>query len=276
MTEGQAGMTEGQAGMTEGREEIDDSMPLVRETAPMQGEADDPALWLGDTPMLNLANDRLRLRVQTVTQFSPSPREKLLSIYRYVAAVPFDVAPFSAGQGVRVTIAHLRPVGWFSKAALFQAMLRVARFPARIRMIRVGPKMYRGLSDDRGEFILPVVEVWAENRWIVTDQYLYDPPYLAAAREAVQRRGWRSGYGVHIDGQTTWDGQSDALTMIVPGHPVDGKPPEFMGVYDDPHGLWTGMKRESNLRWLASQVRNRMMSFRIHRQIRKLRREAGG
>ncbi|MBI5276327.1 MAG: transglutaminase domain-containing protein [Burkholderiales bacterium] len=243
----------------------------------MQGEDDDPSRWLGDTPMLNLANDRLRLRVQTVTQFSRNDKEKLLSISRYVAAIPFDVPPVSQGTVVRVTLGQRRSAGWYSKAALFEAMLRVAGFPARIRMITIGPRMYRGLVDeDRGEFVLPVVEVWIANRWVITDQYVYDPPYLAAAREAVQRRGWRSGYGVHLDGQTDWDAENDALAMIVPSRPVDGKPPEFLGVYDDPQGLAGTMKEQSRLRWLAMQVRNRMMSFRMHRQIRKLRQEAGG
>jgi hypothetical protein len=42
-----------------------------------QPDEDDPKRWLGDTPMLNLRDDKLRLRVQTVLQFSRTDAEKL-------------------------------------------------------------------------------------------------------------------------------------------------------------------------------------------------------
>jgi len=236
----------------------------------------DPRRWLGDTPMLNLGDDKLRLRVQTVIQFSRTDVEKLRSICRYVASIPFDVKPLQRMKVTRTTLARRKPVGWYSKAALFQAMLRTAGFPARVRMIRVGPEMYRGLAPDVGTFVLPVVEVWTAGHWVVTDNYVYDPPYMAAAREAVQRRGWRSGFGLHLDGQTDWDGVHDALVMIVPDHSQGMEPAQFLGVFDDPQGLSEQVRSQSRTRWLLMLARNRLMSIRISREIRRLRREAGG
>lgn len=237
---------------------------------------DDPGRWMGDTPMLNLRDDRLRLRVQTITQFSRNDVEKLTSICRYVASIPFDVPPFASMKVTRKTLARRQAVGWYSKAALFEAMLRSARFPARIRMVQVGHEMYRGLAGDQGPFVLPVVEVWTRARWVVTDSYVYDPPYLAVAREALQQRGWRSGYGVHLDGQSEWDGMNDALVMLVREPAPGGKPRQFLGVYDDPQQPGLDVKRRSLLRWWGMLARNRLMSIRIHREVRRLRREAGG
>lgn len=239
-------------------------------------EVDDPRRWLGDTPMLNLRDDKLRLRVHTVIQFSRNDVEKLRSISHYVSSIPFDVPPFARIKVTRATLARRRPVGWYSKAALFQAMLRTAGFAARIRMIRVGWEMYRGLAPDAGDFVLPIVEVFTGGRWVATDNYVYDPPYMAAAREAVQRRGWRCGYGVHLDGQTDWDGVNDALVMIVPDHSQGMRPAQYLGVYDDPLGFSEEIKRKSRMRWLQMLLRNRVMSIRISREIRRLRREAGG
>ena len=91
--------------------------------------------------MLNLRDDKLRLRVTTVTQFSRTDADKLRSICNYVASIPFNVPAFAGWQVTRVTLGHRRAVGWYSKAALFQAMLRAAGFPARVRMIRVGNEM---------------------------------------------------------------------------------------------------------------------------------------
>lgn len=242
----------------------------------MRTEDEDPRRWLGDTPMLSMSDDKLRLRVQTILQFSRNDAEKLRSICSYVGSIPFDVPPFGRIKVTRSTLARRKPVGWYSKAALFQAMLRAAGFPARIRMIRVDVEMYRGLAGDAGPFVLPVVEVWTQQRWVVTDNYVYDPRYMAAAREAVQRRGWRSGYGVHLEGQTDWDGATDALVMILPDHSRGLMPAQFLGVYDDPLGFSEDVRRKSRLLWLLMLARNRIMVLRIHRAIRRLRREAGG
>lgn len=235
----------------------------------------DPNQWLGDTPMLNLGDDKLRLRVTTVLQFSRTDADKLRSICKYVASIPFNVPAFAGWKHTRTTLAQRRAVGWYSKAALFEAMLRTAGFPSRVRMIKVGNDMFRGLASTRQTFVLPVVEVWTQNRWLITDNYVYDPRYLAAAREALERKGWRSGFGIHLDGQSRWTGESDALIMIVPGRGGPGLPPEYLGVYDDPAEFAQQLKRTSLVRWLSMLARNRIMSIRMNRQVRRLRREAG-
>jgi hypothetical protein len=142
-------------------------------------------------------------------------------------------------------------------------------------MIRVGNDMFRGLASTSQTFVLPVVEVWTQHRWLITDNYVYDPRYLAAAREALERKGWRSGYGIHLDGQSRWSGESDALIMIVPNRSQPGLPPEYLGVYDDPAEYAQQLKRASLAKWLTMLVRNRIMSIRMNRQVRRLRREAG-
>src|SRR3954469_5090534 len=163
-------------------------MPGTRRT---RDEAD-PNQWLGDTPMLNLRDDKLRLRVQTVLQFSRTDADKLRSICKYVASIPFNVPAFAGWKRTRITLAQRHAVGWYSKAALFQAMLRTAGFPARVRLIRADNRMFRGLAETARSFVLPVVEVWTGGRWFISDSYVYGPLYVAAAREALERQGWRS------------------------------------------------------------------------------------
>lgn len=155
-------------------------------------------------------------------------------------------------------------------------MLRAAGFAARVRMIRIGPDMHRGLTDGQGSFVLPVVEVWTGGRWVVTDNYVYDPIYLAVAREECTRRGWRSGYGVHLDGQTDWNGVDDALIMIVPDRSAGPVPSQYLGVYDDPLSYQQQIRATAWWRWLWLLTRNRITSIRMNRQVRRLRSEAGG
>ena len=239
-------------------------------------DPDDPRQWLGNAPLLNLGDDKLRLRVHTVLQFARSDAEKLRSICLYVASVPFDVPAFASPRQTRRTVARRDAVGWYSKAGLFQAMLRTAGYPARVRMIRIGPEMYRGLATSTQAFVLPVVEVWTGGRWVTTDNYVYDPRYLAAAREALYRRSWRSGYGIDLDGQFDWNGQDDALCMIVPRHQGQGPPPQSLGVYDDPLAFASQLKHSSGWRWAWLVARNRLMSMRMSRGVRRLRDGDGG
>jgi hypothetical protein len=214
--------------------------------------------------------------VKTVLQFSRTDAEKLRSICKYVASIPFNVPAFAGWKRTRITLAQRHAVGWYSKAALFEAMLRTAGFPARVRMIKVGNDMFRGLATTSKVFVLPVVEVWTQGRWLITDNYVYDPRYLAAAREALERKGWRSGFGIHLDGQSRWSGESDALIMIVPDRSTGSAlPPEYLGVYDDPAEYAQQLKRASVLRWLRMLARNRIMSIRMNGQVRRLRHEAG-
>lgn len=236
----------------------------------------DPGAWLGDTPMLNITDDRLRLRVKTVLQFSASDPERLRAICRYVAAIPFNVPAFAPMKSTRQTLVRRRAVGWYSKAALFQAMLRTAGFPARVRMIQLGHEMARGLVESRRNFVLPVVEVWTGGRWVITDNYVYDPIYLAVAREAVVSHGWRSGYGVCLDGQSDWNGVDDALIMFVPDRSAGPVPSQYLGVYDDPIAYQQQLLKTSWWRGVWLLTRNRLTSIRMNRQVRRLREEAGG
>lgn len=70
--------------------------------------------------MLNITDDRLRLRVKTVLQFSRTEPERLRAICNYVAAIPFNVPAFTPMKSTRRTLARRHAVGWYSKAALFR------------------------------------------------------------------------------------------------------------------------------------------------------------
>lgn len=236
----------------------------------------DPVHWLGDTPMLNLADDKLRLRVKTVTQFSSTPAERLQSIARYVAAIPFNVPAFAGMKRTRQTLNMRHAVGWYSKAALFMAMLRVDGVPARVRMIRIPRALLHGLLNTRFHVELPVVELWSAHRWIATDCYLYDPPYLAAAREALAAKGWPMGYGIHSKGSTNWNGVDDALVMITIDRSGGKNPVQFRGVYNDPQAVLTDLRRKTYFGWLYMRARNRILSIRLNLSIRRLRRGKGG
>ncbi len=239
-------------------------------------DENDPVHWLGNTPMLNLDDDKLRLRVKSVIQLSATHEARMQSIARYVAAIPFNVPAFSGMKRTRRTLAERRAVGWYSKAALFMAMLRIIEIPARVRMIAVPPETFQGLARTNSIVELPVVEVWSQNRWVVTDSYLYDPSYLATARSHLAAEGRIMGYGIHRQGQCEWNGVDDALVMIVPEPSPNGWPKQYLGVYDDPQAFSDQLRHKSFLGWWLKLMRNRMLSIRMNQALQRLRRAAGG
>ncbi len=239
-------------------------------------DENDPVHWLGNTPMLNLEDDKLRLRVKSVIQLSATHEARMRSIARYVAAIPFNIPAFSGMKRTRKTLAERRAVGWYSKAALFMAMLRIIEIPSRVRMIAVPPDLFQGLARTHSIVELPVVEVWSQHRWVVTDSYLYDPSYLATARSRLAAEGWVTGYGIHRQGQCEWNGIDDTLVMIVPDPSPNGLPKQYLGVYDDPHAFSDQLRHQSFLSWWLKLMRNRLLSIRMNQSLRRLRREAGG
>lgn len=196
------------------------------------GEADHPRHWLESTPLLDLDDPKLRLRVQSLTQLCTSERDKALAIYRFVKRMPV-VKPL----GIRpVTARRVLSDGRGDakrKATLAVAMLRIAGIPARVRWIALRGEILRGLTSAVHQVNRPVLEVWLDGGWQQTDTYIYDAATMAAARQVLKDRGWEWGFGIHVDGRMLWDAQGSMFM----GPPPEAGNPMFvadLGCYHDP------------------------------------------
>src|SRR4051812_26038132 len=56
-------------------------------------DPDHPRHWLGSTPLLDLEDPKLRMRVHALTQLCKNEREKVLTLYAFVKRIPF-ASPF--------------------------------------------------------------------------------------------------------------------------------------------------------------------------------------
>lgn len=176
---------------------------------------DEPQRWLGSSPLLDLQDPKLRLRVQSLVQLCTTDREKALALYAYVKRLPLarrmKLRPrtarevYDAGRGDAS-----------DKATLLVAMLRIARLPARIRAVTLSGEILRGVAPASRGAYRPIVEVWLRERWIRTDTYIFDAACMAAARQRLRNLGWEWGYGIHVNGHMLWDGQEDAFLGGVP------------------------------------------------------------
>jgi hypothetical protein len=234
-------------------------------------EEDSPSRWLGASPLIDLEDPKLRLRVRALTQLSKTEREKALAVYGFVKRLPLTRPMRLRVHTAREVIDHGRGDG-SDKATLLVAMLRMAGLPARIRYVLIDGEILRGLTSRVRQAARPLVEIWLHGRWLRTDTYIFDAAYMAAARQRLKEHGWDWGWGIHVGGAMLWDGYDSAF---VGARPTGDDPMVLadLGVFHDSlqfmksrayHGLGSRFSRLLHLNVLSPM---------LQRGIRRLRDE---
>jgi hypothetical protein len=173
---------------------------------------DDPALWVGVSPLVDLGDPKLRVRAQSLVQMRNTPSDKASAIYTFVRRMPLSA-------GVKLRLRSARDVlerghgDAIDKATLLLALMRLAGLPARVRFAAASAAALRGLPGDVSSMPRPFVEVCIGGRWVCTDTYIFDSAYVAAARQRLRTAHQEYGYGVHAEGATLWESHRDAYLL---------------------------------------------------------------
>lgn len=197
--------------------------------------ADDPQLWLRSSPLMDLEDPKLRLRVQALTQLCKNDREKALALYGYVKRLPLARRMKTHTRNAREVFDAGRGDAP-EKATLLVAMLRIAGIPARVHWVMVSGEILRGIAPGITRACRPIVETWLHGRWLRNDTYIFDPACMAAARQRLRDRAWEWGYGIHVNGHMVWNGYEDAFLGGVPTE-CDLMVVQDLGVFHDTTGL---------------------------------------
>lgn len=233
---------------------------------------DAPERWLGPTDMLDLGDAKLRLRARSLTQLAKTDREKALAIYGFVKRIPF-AKPFKFRLRTPRQVLDAGRGDALDKVALLVALLRIVDIPARVRYMQLPGEMLRGLISHMTSAARPVAEIWIGGHWIATDTYIFDAAYMAAARQRLADHEWDSGYGIHRDGASIWNGVQDAFLT---GEAVarENLSPAAQGAFDDPAGFVQSPMWRATHPALASTVHWNVMVPAMGKVIRELREEA--
>lgn len=225
-----------------------------------------PDSWRGNTALLRLDDPQLRLRVQSLLLMRATEPEKLVAIQVFVKSLEFSIPRERMLNACQVV--QGRGNGWFGKSTLFVALLRIAGFPARVRLLQFVQALFRGFLETDGPFCLPIVEMWT--RWVRTDSHIYDPEYLTLTRRALLRRGWVEGFGTHRYGTAAWNGREESMIMagstqvggtsIVADFGAFNDPEEFMPVLIERNAAWFGQR--SRFYWRKSRLRRGLKRLR--------------
>ncbi|HET6828372.1 MAG TPA: transglutaminase-like domain-containing protein [Ramlibacter sp.] len=231
--------------------------------------ADDPRAWLGNTPLLDLDDPKLRLKAHSLTQLCKSEREKALAIYGFVKRLPLRKA-IKLRQHSPREVLEAGEGDADDKATLLIALLRAAGIPARLRYVELHRGMLRGLVSGMTGAARPLAEVWL-GRWMRTDTYIFDAGYMAAARQRLKDKGWSRGYGIHVGGDTLWAGVADSY--------LGGEAPETdpmvlreLGTVNDPQEALR--LRRGQLGPLMRALHWSMVAPGMGRAIRELREQS--
>lgn len=241
----------------------------------MDTVSDLPEDWLHSTPLLDLADPKLRLKARSLTQLARSDREKALAIYAFVKRVPYAKRVKLHYPTAREVLEQRSGDG-DDKVTLFMALLRAAGIPSRVRYMEMKGVMLRGLvpSDDPPDAARPLAEIWLD-RWVRTDTYIFDAAYVAAAMRHIRRRRWDCGWGLHVNATLLWNGKDDAF---LGGAPTEKDPmlTRTLCVVSDPLELVAPAMRANGYRYRRGvrALQWNMLAPTMSRAIQDLRRSA--
>ncbi len=225
--------------------------------------------WLGDSDLLQIDHPKVRLLALKLTQLKSGDREKALACYEFVHRLEFRCS-MDARRMPSVEVLTARRGDSLSKSTLFIALLRSIGIPARLRVVLLRPSSFRGLSGldhDLAEHAF--TEMLIQGEWLAVDSSVVDLPLGFRARARLQLEGRKSGYGVHVKGQVSWDGHSSSFGQFSDEDQAS-LPLTDLGTFDDVQQFQLS-RRPARLSAWAVRKRWQFVSIFANRQIRSTR-----
>ena len=232
-------------------------------------EEDGPDPWLGSSAILDTEDPRLRLRAVAITQLCRTERDRILALYAYVKRIPF-AKPRKLRLHTARDVLDATTGDAEDKASLLVAMLRCCGFPARLRYIEMHGDVLQGLTTAMPSVARPVLEVWRQDRWISTDTYIFDARFITAARKRMAKQGMEWGYGMHVHGESLWDGRHDAYLIGAPAVAAEVSMGDI-GVFHDPLEFYHSEACRSRFPRIARLVRWNLLTASFDRAVSDLR-----
>ncbi len=226
--------------------------------------------WLGNTPLLQFDHPRIRVLATRLTQLQATPRQKALALVNYICALPFGAIADSTGTSAMAVLKH--GMGdCHTKSTLLVALLRAMEIPARMRFVSLRPDFLHGIIDT-GETPIEhaCTEVLLDGRWLALDSYVVDTKLAVAAKLRLRQEGRKLGYGMHLNGSTSWNGSSDSFGQFC-ATDAHSLPLRDWGVYDDPYQFYSSVPFvKSRLNW-SSRIKWVVGAKLVNRKVTELR-----
>lgn len=170
--------------------------------------------WLVGTRQLDLANPRLRITAQKLTQSRQTAAGRAAAVQEFVRRLPFAASTIG-GTGTASEILDWGRGDCLAKGVLFTALCRAAGLPARLLFVKVRTRFLGGILDRRPDAMVHAVgQVCSEGRWHSTDGYVVDPVLFACAKHKLEAEGLDCGWGIVRGASGSWDGCTPCLQQF--------------------------------------------------------------
>lgn len=237
-------------------------------------EGDDPRRWLANTPLLQFDHPKIRLLAKRLTQLKGGPREQALACFLHIRALPFGCIADSTGTSALAVLRHGKG-DCHSKSTLLIALLRALGIPSRMRFVTLKPDFLYGIIDTAGQPLEHAyMEVLLGDAWQAVDSYVVDLRLALAAKARLVTEGRKLGYGMHVDGAVTWDGQSSSFGQFTVNDP-SSMPLHDWGAFDDPYQFYSSVPYvKDRLNW-STRIKWLVGAGVVNRRVNALRASPG-
>lgn len=231
---------------------------------------DEPQNWLGGTPLLDLEDPKLRIRVLRLTQLATSAADKAVRIHDYIKSLPFGCV--SESQNVKSGVVLRAGLGdCHSKGTLFVSMLRLVGIPARLRFVSLSSQFLEGIISLPGTQIThAVAEAYLGGKWIQVDTYVTDETFEGHALDRLRAKGDTLGFGMHSGAQRYWSGNTSAHGQYTSRDP-QSLPTRDLGVAHDPEHFYQGNASASAKNGWISRFKWMIAAKVINHRVKKIR-----
>jgi hypothetical protein len=228
--------------------------------------------YLESTSLIQAEHPRIVQLAQDITRSAPSRVAAAVLIHNWVR----DEIAFGIPGGFYDTAATETldaKVGYCNtKVTLFQALLRAASIPARIRMMDLSAQVLNGLLNPGTAYVdHAIAEVFLEGRWIKVDSYVTDRPLVAVARKKLSLSSEKAGFGIHLYGNSHWDGVSDNFIQCLNDGSIQNYVLKDHGIFTDVADFYQQSQQPRNRKTLLSSLGLRLGSSYVNRQIQNIR-----
>lgn len=231
-----------------------------------------PAECLAPTHSVDSENPEIAAAAARITAGAKDDIERAVLLHDFVRdRIAFGWAPrfdrYRASEVLRDGIGFCN-----TKSTMLAALLRASGIPARLHCATINRKILDGLIRPPQQYVdHSYVEAWLDDRWVGVDSYTIDVPLhrVAVARCNAEQR--RTGYGVHTDGTTEWDGRSPSFTQFMNDGSVPDLTDEDFGSYVD-LDAFKATRRGRNVEHLPARLVIRWLTRAANRRVEVLRR----
>jgi Transglutaminase-like superfamily len=229
---------------------------------------------LGSTALIQTQHPRIVALAKEITDTANSDRKAAVLVHDWVR----DQIAFGIPGGFYETSATDtldQKVGYCNtKCTLFAALLRARGIPTRLRMMDLSAQVLQGLFNPGSLYVdHGISEVFLDGRWVKVDSYVVDQPLAAAARKKLTANRCKAGLGIHIDGKTDWDGQSDNFIQCLDNQTIPRYVLKDHGLMVDVADFYQKALAPRNRKTLMSGLMIRWGSSYINRSIQSIRSE---